>query len=64
MIELHDGPLDGTRISTDLARLVAHFNLGGIDLPLADFLGPHTQGIATYAPNEQGRWLYRGTVLT
>jgi hypothetical protein len=64
VIELRNGPLDGTRIGTDLVRLVDHFNLGGIDLLVADFLGPHTRGIATYAPDQQGRWLYRGTALT
>ncbi|MFC4561962.1 hypothetical protein ACFO4E_08855 [Nocardiopsis mangrovi] len=61
MIELRNGPLDGTEISTDLARLVESFALGGIDLRLADFLGPHIRGVATYAPDTTGRWLYRGT---
>ncbi|MFC4560812.1 hypothetical protein ACFO4E_02955 [Nocardiopsis mangrovi] len=64
MIELRNGPLDGARIGTDLARLVECFDLGGIDLCLSDFLGPHIRGTATYAPDTTGRWLYRGTALT
>ncbi|MFC4560515.1 hypothetical protein ACFO4E_01465 [Nocardiopsis mangrovi] len=63
VIELRNGPLDGTPISADLARLVERLHLGGIDLRLADFLGPHVRGTATYAPDHKGTWLYRGTAF-